>query len=150
MSTNVFLDAGYAADEATVKAIRSDLAIQLAAFLKRRGLNQVAAAKMLGVPQPTISKIVNGNVKSLSVELLIRLLVRADVPVVIQTGSTPRDAGAWVSVGQTLFSPASTAAPESKHSFTFEVDDCTEIYPPMVPYHGQGWSTSSIDEIRTH
>jgi predicted XRE-type DNA-binding protein len=102
MGTNVFVDAGYAADDATVMAIRSDLAMRIAEFLERSRLNQVAAARQLGVPQPTISKIVNGRIENLSIELLIRMLVRASVPVVIQTGSTSEQAGAYVSVGESL------------------------------------------------
>lgn len=102
MGTNIFADAGYAPEDATVMAIRSDLAVRIAEFLERSQLNQVAAAHRLGVPQPTISKIVNGRINNLSVELLLRMLVRANVPVVIQTGSTVEDAGAYVAAGKAL------------------------------------------------
>jgi predicted XRE-type DNA-binding protein len=109
MGTNIFLDAGYRPDDATVMAVRSDLATQIAEFLKRGQLNQVAAARLLNVPQPTISKIVNGRVQSLSIELLLRMLVRANVPVVIQTGSNVQDAGAYVAVGRPLADATASA-----------------------------------------
>jgi predicted XRE-type DNA-binding protein len=86
-----------APDIATIQALRSDVALQITRFMHRRGLNQLAAAKLLGVPQPTLSKIVNGRVADLSLELLIRIAVRAGLPVVLQTGRAPEEAGAFVS-----------------------------------------------------
>ena len=86
-----------AADVATIQALRSDLALQITRFLNRRGLNQLASAKQLGVPQPTLSKIMNGHVADLSLELLIRIAVRAGLPVMLQTGLVPEEAGAYVS-----------------------------------------------------
>lgn len=87
----------FAADVATIQALRSDLALQITRFLHRRGLNQLASAKQFGVPQPTLSKIMNGHVGDLSLELLIRIAVRAGLPVVLQTGLVPEEAGAYVS-----------------------------------------------------
>lgn len=86
-----------APDVATIQALRIDVALQIARFMLRRGLTQLAAAKLLGVPQPTLSKIVNGRVAALSLELLIRIAVRAGLPVVLQTGQIPEEAGAFVS-----------------------------------------------------
>jgi predicted XRE-type DNA-binding protein len=47
----------------------------------RKGWTQVAAARGLKVPQPTIRKIVNGNIEKLSIEFLRTLMVRAGPPV---------------------------------------------------------------------
>jgi len=47
---------------ATVMALRLDVAHQIARRVKHLGANQVAAARQLGIPQPTLSKIVNGRV----------------------------------------------------------------------------------------
>ncbi len=84
------------ADIATIQALRSDLALQISRCLRRRGLSQVAASKLLDIPQPTLSKIVNGRVADLSLELLIRISVRSGLPVVMQTGDVPEEAGAYV------------------------------------------------------
>jgi len=84
----------------TIQALRSDVALQIARYMRRRGLNQLAGAKWLGVPQPTLSKIMNGRVADLSLELLIRIAVRAGLPVVLQTGRVPEEAGAFVSSAQ--------------------------------------------------
>jgi predicted XRE-type DNA-binding protein len=82
---------------ATVQALRSDLALQIARLIKRHGHNQLEAARRLEIPQPTVSKIMNGRVSELSLELLIRVAVRAGLPVVLQTGRVPEEAGVFVS-----------------------------------------------------
>jgi predicted XRE-type DNA-binding protein len=84
-------------DQATVRFLRRDIALQVSRAVRRLGATQVQAARKLGVPQPTISKILNGRVDSLSLELLIRLAVRADVFLTILTGQVPEEAGAFVS-----------------------------------------------------
>lgn len=89
-----------APDIATIQALRTDVALQIARYLRRRNLNQRAAAKLFGVPQPTLSKIANGRVTNLSLELLIRIAVRAGMPVVLQTGEAPEEAGAFVSIAK--------------------------------------------------
>jgi predicted XRE-type DNA-binding protein len=86
-----------AADIATIQVLRSDVALQLTRLMQRRGLSQLATAKLLRVPQPTLSKIVNGRVADLSLELLIRIAVRAGLPLVLLTGRAPEEAGAFVS-----------------------------------------------------
>ncbi|HTQ36390.1 MAG TPA: XRE family transcriptional regulator [Steroidobacteraceae bacterium] len=84
-------------DTATVQALRSDVALQLARLVQRLGVSQVVAAKQLGLPQPTLSKIINGRVSDLSLELLIRTAARAGLPITLQTGRVPQEAGAFVS-----------------------------------------------------
>jgi predicted XRE-type DNA-binding protein len=84
-------------DVSTIQALRGDVALQIARFLARQKLSQAAAAKLLRIPQPTLSKIVNGRVLDLSLELLIRIAVRAGVQLVLQTGAVPEEAGAFLS-----------------------------------------------------
>jgi predicted XRE-type DNA-binding protein len=96
-----------APDMATVHALRRDVALQLARFTRRMGLSQVAAAKQLGLPQPTLSKIINGCVSGLSLELLIRTAARAGLPIALQTGRVPQEAGAFVSRTHSLSSRSS-------------------------------------------
>src|SRR4051812_9687961 len=84
-------------DIATVQALRRDVALQLARFIQRMGVTQIAAAKRLGLPQPTLSKIINGRVSDVSLELLIRAAARAGLPLTLQTGRVPQEAGAFVS-----------------------------------------------------
>jgi predicted XRE-type DNA-binding protein len=86
-------------DVSTIQALRSDVALQVARYLARQQLSQAAAAKQLRIPQPTLSKIVNGRVSELSLELLIRIAVRAGLRLVLQTGAAPEEAGAFLDGG---------------------------------------------------
>jgi predicted XRE-type DNA-binding protein len=97
------------ADVGTIQALRSDVALQITRSVRRRGLNQVAGANWLGVPQPTLSKIMNGHVAELSLELLIRIAVRAALPIVLQTGQVAEEAGAFVTSGEGLASRSSVS-----------------------------------------
>jgi predicted XRE-type DNA-binding protein len=84
-------------DEATIQSLRRDLALQLSRVARHLGDTQVAAARRLGVPQPTLSKIINGRVSDLSIEFLLRVAVRAGLPVTLQTGRDAAEAGAFIS-----------------------------------------------------
>ena len=84
-------------DFETVHALRTDVALQIARYTQRLGTSQLAAAKQLDVPQPTLSKIVNGHTFDLSLELLLRIAVRAGLRITLQIGLIPREAGAFVS-----------------------------------------------------
>ena len=84
-------------DVAGIQRLRSDVALQLARHTHRMGVTQTVAAKRLGLPQPTLSKIINGRVSDLSLELLIRAAVRAGLAMTLQTGLVPQEAGAFSS-----------------------------------------------------
>lgn len=95
-------------DFETVRALRNDVALQIARRVERLGISQLAAAKQLDVPQPTLSKIVNGHTSGVSLELLLRVAVRAGVRMTLQVGLTPREAGAFISASP---SPSARAFP---------------------------------------
>jgi predicted XRE-type DNA-binding protein len=90
MSRNPFLDLGFPPEEAAALHIRSQLAATLEYHIERKGWSQAEAARALNVPQPTVSKIVNGNIEKLSIEFLIKLMVRAGLPVSITGGRSTR------------------------------------------------------------
>jgi predicted XRE-type DNA-binding protein len=98
-------------DIATVQALRADLALEISRCVARRQLTQLEAARLFDIPQPTVSKIVNGRVADLSLELLIRIAVRAGLRVVMQIGDAPAEAGAYLA-GKVA--AASKASPKSK------------------------------------
>lgn len=92
-SGNVFKDLGLPnAEEHLVKA---QLVYKIDAILKDRGLTQVQAGKLFGVPQPDVSKMLRGEFRQFSVERLLRFLVALnhDVEIVIKphrdTGNAP-------------------------------------------------------------
>jgi predicted XRE-type DNA-binding protein len=78
-SANVFQDLGVPnAEEHLVKA---QLVFKIDAILKRRRMNQSAAAALLGVRQPDISRMLRGHFREFSVERLLRFLVALDQDV---------------------------------------------------------------------
>jgi hypothetical protein len=54
---------------------------------------------------------VNGRVTDLSLELLIRIAVRAGLPIVMQIGNVPEEAGAYVSASSAT---SDTVLPKSQ------------------------------------
>lgn len=89
MSRNPFLDLGFPREEATALHIRTRLAAAIEQHIERKGWSQTVAARTLKVPQPTISKVVNGNIEKLSIEYLIKMAVRAGLPVNVSAGRKP-------------------------------------------------------------
>lgn len=92
-------------DEATIQSLRRDLALQISRAVRHLGATQVMAARQLGVPQPTLSKLINGRVDNLSIELLIRIAVRAGLSLTLHTGAVPEEAGVCVSISDQNPSP---------------------------------------------
>lgn len=84
-------------DEATIYSLRRDLALQVSRAVTELGATQVVAAQQFGVPQPTLSKLMNGRVDSLSIELLIRIAVRAGLTLTLHTGNVAEEAGVFAS-----------------------------------------------------
>jgi predicted XRE-type DNA-binding protein len=85
------------AAEATIQSLRRDIALQVSRIARRSGDTQVAVARRLGIPQPTLSKINNGRVHDLSIELLLRVAIRAGLVLTLQTGRDAKEAGAFIS-----------------------------------------------------
>lgn len=88
-SGNVFADIGVPdADEHLAKA---DLVIGIASIIRSRGLSQTAAAKLIGVAQPDISRLMRGNFEGFSYERLFHMLnaLGENVRIVV-TDAKPR------------------------------------------------------------
>jgi predicted XRE-type DNA-binding protein len=77
LSKNVWVDAGFKREDCVVEALRADLARHLSDIIRKRNYSQKEAVKWLSFPQPTISKIMRGELTSLSVELLLKGWVRS-------------------------------------------------------------------------
>lgn len=87
-SGNVFADLGFGKREAEHLLIRADLMIRLQEELKRRGLKQSEAAKVLGISQPRVSDVVRARLQLFSTDALIDLLARLGVGVRVVTSRT--------------------------------------------------------------
>lgn len=74
-SGNVFRDIGFDAIEAGELAAKSDLISLLKREIDRRGLTQTNAARLCRVDQPTLSKIMNGRLESVTIDRLAKWIV---------------------------------------------------------------------------
>lgn len=71
-SGNVFADIGLVFPE-RVQA-RAEIMFLIAGIIKKRGLTQKQAAKVLGIPQSKVSCLVNGKLSMFSLDHLFQLL----------------------------------------------------------------------------
>lgn len=71
-SGNVFADLGV--PDADTHLLKAGLVTQIGQFIRERGLKQVNAAKLLGISQPDVSRLLRGDFREYSVERLFRLL----------------------------------------------------------------------------
>ena len=83
-SGNVFADIGL--PDAGDHLVKAKLVLKIDRLMQERGLKQVAAAKLLGIRQPDVSKMLHGDFRQFSVERLMRFLVALgqDVEIVIK------------------------------------------------------------------
>ena len=83
-SDNIFADLGLPnAEEHLVKA---KLMFKIDTIMKNRRLKQAAAARLLGIQQPDVSKMLRGEFRQFSVERLMKFLVALgqDVEIVVK------------------------------------------------------------------
>jgi predicted XRE-type DNA-binding protein len=88
-SGNVFADLGMAnAEEHMLKA---GLVSKLAEVIRALDLTQTAAAKVTGISQPDLSRVLRGRFRDMSADRLIRALIRlgTDVEIDVSRGGEP-------------------------------------------------------------
>ena len=83
-SGNVFADLGLSNPEE--RLAKADLAIRIAGILSARRLTQAAAARILKIDQPKISRLLRGQLSGFSTERLMQYLtlLGRDVEIVIK------------------------------------------------------------------
>ncbi|ESZ61617.1 helix-turn-helix transcriptional regulator [Mesorhizobium sp. L103C131B0] len=78
-SGNVFADLGF--DNPEEELLKTKLAREIRAIIKRRRLTQAKSAELLGMKQPDVSAIVTGRTGKFSIDRLVRCLDRLDYKV---------------------------------------------------------------------
>ena len=71
-SENVFADLGR--PDAETHLLKAELVTRIDQIIRQSGLKQVEAAKLLGLSQPDVSRLLRGSFREYSVERLLRLL----------------------------------------------------------------------------
>lgn len=90
-SGNVFADLGFA--DAAGHRAKAELVRKVAAVMAERGLSQSAAARLVGVSQPDISRLLAGRFRDVSIERLLRMLQGLDCAVDIVVQHAGREVG---------------------------------------------------------
>ncbi len=87
-SRNVFADLGL--PNAEQHLLKASLVVKLSDVIKAKQLTQTAAAGLLGVGQPDLSKIMRGHFHDVSVDRLLRFLAALDQNVEIVVTPKPK------------------------------------------------------------
>jgi predicted XRE-type DNA-binding protein len=90
-SGNVFADIGIEPKEAEALAVKSDLVTLVARAIKLRGLTQREAARLCGTEQATLSKVLGGKLRSVTIDRLARWLLALGWNITIT--AEPRSGG---------------------------------------------------------
>lgn len=87
-SGNVFADLGL--DESDERLAKSDLAMKIAQIINKSHMSQTEAARVLGISQPKVSMILNGQLKGFSMEKLLTLMMALNRDIEIVVKPKPR------------------------------------------------------------
>ncbi len=81
---NVFADLGF--PDAETHLLKAELMSRVQDILQERQLTQTEAAKITGVSQPDLSRVLKGRFREMSVERIMRMLTKlgCDVDIVVK------------------------------------------------------------------
>ncbi|MDE0254216.1 MAG: helix-turn-helix transcriptional regulator [Rhodospirillaceae bacterium] len=89
-SGNVFADLGF--PDADAHLVKAELVSRIDDIVRQRGITQTEAARLLGLSQPDVSRLLRGDFREYSLERLFRLLTTLgrDIEIVVRQ---PHSAG---------------------------------------------------------
>ncbi len=89
-SNNVFADLGYS--DPDTHLLKAQLVSRIDEILNEQKLTQTEAAKIMGLSQPDVSRLLKGQFREISVERIMRLLMRlgCKVDIVIKSPGRKR------------------------------------------------------------
>ena len=81
---NVFADLDL--PDADAHRLKAEIVSRIDAIVRRRGITQTEAGRLLGLSQPDVSRLLRGDFRDYSLERLLRLLTRLgrDIDIVIR------------------------------------------------------------------
>lgn len=87
-SSNVFADLGL--PDSDTHLLKAGLVTRIDALVRQRSLTQTQAAKLLGLSQPDVSRLLRGDFRQYSLERLLRLLTALgpDIDIVVRQPSS--------------------------------------------------------------
>ncbi len=83
-SGNIFADLDL--PDADAHRLKAEVVSRIDAIVRQRGVTQTEAARLLGLSQPDVSRLLRGDFRDYSLERLLRLLTKLgrDVEIVIR------------------------------------------------------------------
>lgn len=124
---NIYFESGLAVDEATRRALRSDFASLIREHIQANYPTQKQAERALGIPQSTVSNIMCGNTRRLTLDYLVGLAARLSIPWTAKCWDAPHDA-------QVLVAGPSVTATTGKNEFELFFSNAERI--PGVAIRG--------------
>ncbi|WP_374942260.1 helix-turn-helix domain-containing protein [Sphingomonas sp.] len=88
-SGNVFADIGFAPPDAARLSHKADLVGVLHRAQRERNLSQIAFSRLVGIPQPRLSKLYNGKLDGMSTDKLLDAVARVGAHVTIRVEAHP-------------------------------------------------------------
>lgn len=88
-SGNVYADLGLRDPDAML--MKAQLVMKIDEIIKHRGLTQMQAGQLLGLPQPKVSALLKGNFRGISERRLMDCLIRLGNDVQVVVKATPRN-----------------------------------------------------------
>jgi predicted XRE-type DNA-binding protein len=85
---NVFEDLGFTAEEGAILQLKTQLHIEIMRAIRRQKLTSRQLERVLGVPQPRISELMNGKISRMTADLLTKYLYRLGREVTMKTKTT--------------------------------------------------------------
>jgi|SanBayMetagenome_1026888.scaffolds.fasta_scaffold106572_2 predicted XRE-type DNA-binding protein len=92
-SDNIYADLGL--PDAERMRVKATLALEITRTIQRRGLTQMAAAALIGMPQPKLSGMLRGEFRGISETKMLTCLNRLghDVEIVVRPAVARRSTG---------------------------------------------------------
>ncbi len=83
-SDNIFADLGF--PDAEAHLVKADLVGRIDDIVRGRGITQTEAARLMGLSQPDVSRLLRGDFREYSLERLFRLLnaLGRDIDIIVR------------------------------------------------------------------
>jgi predicted XRE-type DNA-binding protein len=94
LRSNVFEDLGFTAEEAAILQLKTQLHIEIMRAIRQQKLTPRQLEKVLCVPQPRVSELVNGKISRMTADLLTKYLYRLGREVTMKTKTSRSRAAA--------------------------------------------------------
>lgn len=82
---NVFADLGFTAEEAAILRMKTQLHIEIMREIEKDGMTQRQLEKVLDIPQPRVSELLNGKISRMTADLLAKYLYRLGRELTLKT-----------------------------------------------------------------